>query len=67
MDDDKLSNALQRISAMEVQIDTLQHDVDRRVTKDAFKPVALITYGLAGAVMLAVLGSVLTGVVHGAW
>jgi len=51
-----IATLVERTTNMQGQIKGLR---DTMVTKDSFKPVQLIAYGLAGGVLLTVLGAIL--------
>lgn len=53
----------QRFNAIETDLKYITKTLEILVTRYEFRPVQLITFGLAGAVMLAVLGAVLKTVV----
>ncbi len=46
---------------IESSLTKFQNEVeDKYVTKDSFAPVKLITYGLVGAILMAVIGAILS-------
>ena len=56
----------QRLSDVKKEIDDkldgFSEELASKVSNDAFEPVKLITYGLAGAILLAVVGALLTSI-----
>ena len=57
------SRTLVKLTEIESDMKNVKRDIDELVTRPEFHPVAMITYGLAGGVLIAALGAVLTKVI----
>ena len=51
------------VSLVMRQLEGMQQDMNKRVTYERFRPVELIVFGLAGAILAAVIGAILTLVI----
>jgi hypothetical protein len=52
-----------KISTIETKLEHLEKLVETFVTRPEFDPVKMITYGMAGSILLTVLGAILAKVV----
>ncbi len=53
---------LSEITGLKKDVQTIKEDVEKLITRPEFEPVKLITFGLAGGVLIAALGAVLARV-----
>jgi hypothetical protein len=57
---EKEGKTLEEITIIKKDISSLKQDVEELITRHEFAPVKLIAFGLAGGVLIAALGAVLS-------
>jgi tetrahydromethanopterin S-methyltransferase subunit G len=62
--DERLDDVRKTLEKLDERFEKLDARFERYITRDAFRPVEMLVYGVAGALLLALVGAIVNLVIH---